>query len=310
MAKTRRLLLENLKLVDVVVELLDARIPASSKNPEIDLIINNKPRLVVLNKADMADPAVSKEWEKWFRSKGTFVIFADSIKGTGLNQLKDALKAMMKDRLERDKAKGRLFRPIRTMIVGIPNVGKSTFINKIAGKAVAITGDKPGVTRGKQWIRLNPEIELLDTPGILWPKFDDQITALNLAFTGAIKDDIMDVAEVAAAFTEKLAATYPVQFAQRYKLSEVKGTSGHELLKMAGKNRGCILPGGEIDTRRISIILLDEFRGGKIGRISLEKPVWGEEETKNEPGSKVGEGRKEASGSAKGDGTSAADEQI
>jgi ribosome biogenesis GTPase A len=267
------MLAENLKLVDVVVELLDARIPSSSKNPEIDSIIGNKPRLVALNKADMADPAVSKEWEKWFRQSGASVIFVDSVKGTGLNQLKDALKVMMKERLERDKLKGRLFRPIRTMIVGIPNVGKSTFINKIAGKSVAVTGDKPGVTRGKQWIRLNPEIELLDTPGILWPKFDDQETALNLAFTGAIKDDVMDVTEVAASLSERLAATYPSQFAQRFKLGEIEGLSGYQLLEAAGKKRGCMIPGGEIDLRRIAIILLDEFRGGKIGRLSLERPV-------------------------------------
>lgn len=167
------------------------------------------------------------------------------------------------------------------MIVGIPNVGKSTFINTIAGKAVAITGDKPGVTRGKQWIRLNPEIELLDTPGILWPKFDDQKTALNLAFTGAIKDDIIDVTEVAAALIERLAADYPVQFSQRFKLTEIGGLTGHELLLKAGKNRGCVISGGEIDTRRISVILLDEFRGGKMGKITLEKPVWIEVQSKD-----------------------------
>lgn len=281
MAKTRRLLSESLKLVDVVVELLDARIPASSKNPEIDSILNNKPRLVVLNKADMADVAISREWAKWYKSKGASVIFADSIKGTGLNELKEGLKVLMKDRLERDKQKGRIFRPIRTMIVGIPNVGKSTFINKIAGKAVAVTGDKPGVTRGKQWIRLNPEIELLDTPGILWPKFEDQATALNLAFTGAIKDDIMDVVEVAAALAERLATTYQGQLAQRYKLQDINGFTGYQLLEAAGKNRGCIVPGGEIDFRRVSTILLDEFRGGKIGKISLEKPIWGEVEKKD-----------------------------
>ncbi len=281
MTKTRRLLSENLKLVDVVVELLDARIPASSKNPEIDTIINTKPRLVILNKADMADAAISKEWAKWYKSKGASVIFADSIKGTGLNQLMDSLKELMKDRLERDKLKGRFFRPIRTMIVGIPNVGKSTFINKIAGKAVAVTGDKPGVTRGKQWIRLNPEIELLDTPGILWPKFEDQSTALNLAFTGAIKDDIMDITEVAAALAEKLASNYQSPFEQRFKLQDIKALTGYQLLEAAGKKRGCIVPGGGIDLRRISIILLDEYRGGKIGKISLEKPIWNEVEKKD-----------------------------
>lgn len=273
MTKTRRLLTENLKLVDVVVELLDARIPASSKNPEIDSIIMNKPRLILLNKADTADADISRQWSGWYKSRGMQAIFVDSIKGKGLNLMKDQLKVMMKERFDRDKLKGRIFRPIRTMIVGIPNVGKSTLINKIAGKAVATTGDRPGVTRGKQWIRLNPEIELLDTPGILWPKFDDQQIALNLAFTGAIKDDIMDVTEVAAALAQKLSTEYQDLFAQRYKLQNIEGLTGYELLQAAGKNRGCILPGGEIDLRRIAIVLLDEFRGGKIGKITLERPV-------------------------------------
>jgi len=272
MTKTRRLLTENLKLVDVVVELLDARIPASSKNPEIDSIINNKPRVIVLNKSDMADDEISGQWADWYKKRGIYAVFVDSIKGKGLNELKDRLKYMMKDRFEKDRQKGRIFRPIRTMIVGIPNVGKSTLINKIAGRAVAVTGDKPGVTRGKQWIRLNREIELLDTPGILWPKFDDRTTALNLAFTGAIKDEVIDVTEVAAALAEKLSADYPDAFSQRYKLQSVKDMTGYELLAAAGKNRGCILPGGEIDMMRIANIMLDEFRGGKIGRITLEKP--------------------------------------
>lgn len=275
MAKTRRLLSENLKLVDVVVELLDARIPASSKNPEIDSIIQNKARLIVLNKSDMADSEISKEWARWYKARGIRVIFVDSIKGKGLNQLKNQLRGMMKDRFERDRQKGRIFRPIRTMIVGIPNVGKSTFINKIAGRAVATTGDKPGVTKGKQWIRLNPEIEMLDTPGILWPKFDDRNTALNLAFTGAIKDDIYDITEVAALLAERLTADYPGLLANRYKLED-ENRKGYKLLEAAGKRRGCILPGGEIDMQRIAVVMLDEFRGGKIGKITLEKPIWSE----------------------------------
>ncbi len=291
MAKTRRLLAENLKLVDVVIELLDARIPSSSKNPEIDSIINNKSRLVVLNKTDLADPEVSKEWSAWYKKRGIPVIFADSIKGKGLNILKDSLKSAMQERFDRDREKGRIFRTVKTMVVGIPNVGKSTFINKIAGKAVAMTGDKPGVTRGKQWIRLNPEIDMLDTPGILWPKFDDQETALNLAFTGAIKDDIMDITEVAAALAERLSASYPQLFLNRYKLEQASGMTGLELVEAAGKKRGCILPGGIIDMQRISTIILDEFRGGKIGTISLERPMKGEAqgngtENGNEPGRK------------------------
>lgn len=275
MAKTRRLLTENLKLVDVVIELLDARIPVSSKNPEIDSIINNKPRLIILNKSDLADPDISRQWAEWFKNRGIPVVFADSIKGKGLNILKDNLKALMKERFERDRQKGRIFRTIKTMVVGIPNVGKSTFINKIAGRAVAVTGDKPGVTRGKQWIRLNPEIDMLDTPGILWPKFDDEETALNLAFTGAIKDNIMDLTEVAAALAVKLSRDYPELFFNRYKLEHAQGMSGHELLEAAGRKRGCILQGGAIDFSRISMIMLDEFRGGKIGKITLERPVLG-----------------------------------
>ena len=273
MAKTRRLLAENLKLVDVVIELLDARIPASSKNPEIDAIINNKPRIVAMNKSDLADEAASREWLKWYGAKGSAVIFIDSIKGSGIAQLKTSLRERMKERVERDKQKGRIFRPIRTMVVGIPNVGKSSFINKIAGKASAVTGDRPGVTRGKQWSRINEEIELLDTPGILWPKFEDRQTALNLAFTGAIKDEIMDTVEIAAALLEKLASCYPSLLAARFKLQSLEEQTGLMLLESCGKNRGCVVAGGEIDLQRISTIVLDEFRGGKIGRISLERPA-------------------------------------
>jgi ribosome biogenesis GTPase A len=274
MAKTRRLLSENLKLIDVVIELLDARIPKSSKNPEIDTIINNKARVVILNKSDLADSQVLTEWVKWYKHKGSPVIPVDSIKGTGIKQLKDALKFLMKERIERDRQRGRIFRPIRTMIVGIPNVGKSALINKIAGKAVAVTGDRPGVTRSKQWIRINPEIELLDTPGILWPKFDDPVVARNLAYTGAIKDEIMDVVELSALLAKELSLSYKTQFEKRYKLTDTDSMTGYQLLEAAGRKRGCILSGGEIDYNRIAVILLDEFRGGKIGRISLERPVW------------------------------------
>lgn len=277
MAKTRRMLSENLKLIDVVIELLDARIPKSSKNPEIDDIIKNKPRIVVLNKSDLADEAVSKEWGEWYNSKGYTYIFVDSIRGKGLDSLKNKLRDMMREKLEREKQKGRLFRAIRTMVVGVPNVGKSSFINKIAGRASAVTGDKPGVTRGKQWIRLNREIELLDTPGILWPKFDDPQVGLNLAFTGAIKDDIIDVIEVAAILMEQLASSYPQNLKERYKLETLEGLTGGELLHAAGQKRGCIVAGGQVDLRRIAMTVLDEFRGGKIGRISLERPLIGGE---------------------------------
>ncbi len=272
MAKTRRILAENLKLIDVVIEILDARIPKSSKNPEIDQVIKDKPRIVVLNKCDLADEKVSQEWSKWYSSRGLTNIFVDAIKGKGLNGVKSQLRNLMKDKFERDKEKGRIFRPIKTMVVGIPNVGKSAFINKIAGKASAVTGDKPGVTRSKQWIRINSEIQLLDTPGILWPKFEDQEVGFNLAFTGAIKDDIMDTGEVAVKLLEVLSQKYPEYLSERYKLESLEGLSGLDLLTQAGRRRGCIVSGGEIDYHRISAIVLDEFRGGKIGKISLEKP--------------------------------------
>jgi len=271
MAKTRRILAENLKMVDVVVELLDARIPASSKNPEIDGIVKNKPKIVVLNKADLADEKISNEWSKWYNSQGYATIFIDSIKGTGIKQLKDQMRDI-KDRIERDRQRGRIFRPIRTMIVGIPNVGKSSLINKIAGKKSAVTGDRPGVTRNKQWINVNNEIQLMDTPGILWPKFEDKTVGINLAVTGAIKDEIIDTVELASILLEHLSKTYPENIKKRYKLESLQDKKGYELLEEAGKKRGCIISGGEVDLTRIAAIVLDEFRGGKIGRITLERP--------------------------------------
>jgi ribosome biogenesis GTPase A len=273
MAKTRKLLVENLKLIDVVIEILDARIPKSSQNPEIDEIIKTKPRVVVLNKADLADETLSREWNKWYNSKGYTNIFIDSVKGKGINELKQVLAEKMKDKVERQRQKGIIFKPIRTMVVGVPNVGKSSFINKIAGRASAVTGDRPGVTRGKQWVRINEKIELLDTPGILWPKFDDEEVGFNLAFTGAIKDDIMDTVELASALLDRLSKTYPKNISDRYKLDLTGEYTGLDLLTRAGKNRGCLISGGEIDLNRIAIIVLDEFRGGKIGRITLERPI-------------------------------------
>jgi len=273
MAKTRRILTENLKLVDVVLELLDARIPKSSKNPMIDEIVGAKPRIIVLNKSDLADERVSRQWNEWYAANGYTCIFVNSIKGTGIDSLKSKLMEIMKDKIEKEKQKGRKFRPIRTMVVGIPNVGKSSFINKIAGRASAVTGDKPGVTRGKQWIRLNSQIDLLDTPGVLWPKFDDKETGLNLAFTGAIKDEVFDIVEVASLLMERLSQKYPDELKSRFKLDSLVADNNLELLEAAGRKRGCIISGGEIDYYRIAAIVLDEFRGGKIGRISLESPT-------------------------------------
>jgi len=272
MAKTRKILNENMKLVDVVIELLDARIPISSKNPDFDDIFRNKPKIIVLNKSDLADEKVCRNWSNWYNSMGYANIFIDSIKGKNINQLKNQMQKFMKSKIEKDKLKGRISRPIKTMIVGIPNVGKSSLINKIAGGSRAVTGDRPGVTRGKQWINVNNRIQLLDTPGILWPKFEDEKVGMNLAFTGAIKDDIIDTVEVAAALFEKLIKLYPKNLMERYKIEAFEGKTGLELLEIAGKNRGCIISGGKIDITRISSIVLDELRGGKIGKISLERP--------------------------------------
>lgn len=271
MAKTRRVVKEDLKRVDVVIELLDARIPHSSKNPDIDILTSGKMKLVVLNKSDLSDNKANTIWKNFFMKNGNDCVFVDTLKGKGINDVKNALKAMMKEKIELAKSKGRLNRTIRTIVVGIPNVGKSTFINKIAGKNIAVTGDKPGVTRSNQWIRINPEIELLDTPGVLWPKFEDEEVGINLASTGAIKDTVFDLAEVAARLLEKLKESYPADLCSRFKLSSVDNT-GYELLNIIGKKRGCIISGGEVDFYRTSSIILDEFRGGKIGRISLELP--------------------------------------
>lgn len=272
MNKTKRLLSENLKMVDVVIELLDARIPVSSKNPEIDGIVKNKPKIIVLNKCDLADREISNSWEKWYNSKGYTCIFVNSVNGTGIKQLKLKIRDIMKEKIEKDRQKGRIFRPVRAMIVGIPNVGKSSLINKIAGRGSALTGDKPGITRGKQWINVNDEIQLLDTPGILWPKFEDKKVGIHLAITGAIKDEILDIVELASTLFEILSESYPEHIIKRYKLDTVENKSGPEILKEAGKKRGCIAPGGEIDMMRISAIVLDEFRSAKIGKISLERP--------------------------------------
>jgi len=276
MTKTRRMITENLSMVDVVIEILDARIPESSKNPEIDGLVKNKPKVVVLNKSDLSDPSVNKEWSDYYFKKGQKVVFINSLKGDGMNQVKAAVLAIMKDKLDRLKEKGRIFKSTRTMVVGIPNVGKSSLINRLAGRSMAETGDKPGVTRSKQWIRLDHDLELLDTPGILWPKFDDVETGLNLAFTGAIKDDIMDIGELACMLLERLAKSYPKELRERFKFTlDFAEATGLQLLEEAGRKRGCIVSKGEIDYTRISMIVLDEFRGGKIGKITLERPTNG-----------------------------------
>ncbi|MGE5629731.1 MAG: ribosome biogenesis GTPase YlqF [Caulobacteraceae bacterium] len=273
MVKAKRKIIEDLKLVDVVIELLDARIPMSSRNPEVDDIVGSKNRIIVLNKSDLADPAVNKKWVNYFNSEKTKVILANSVTGTGLKDVLSASKQLMKEKLDRLRSKGLLVKTTRALIIGIPNVGKSTFINKLAGKSVAQTGDRPGVTKTKQWIKVSPELELLDTPGILWPKFEDEKVGLHLAFTGAIKDEILDVNELSQKLLELLKDKFPEKLKARYKLEAIEeGVDGAALLNIIGRKRGCIVSGGEIDVQRVSVMLLDEFRGGRMGAISLETP--------------------------------------
>lgn len=271
MKKTRELLKEQLKLVDVVFELLDARIPLSSKNPIIDEIIGNKPRVVVLNKSDLANDAVTSKWILYYKKQGIKAIPVDTIAGKGLREVLEEAEVAVKEKMEALKEKGRRARAIRVMIVGIPNVGKSSILNRLAGKKSAKTGDRPGVTKGKQWIRLRGNMELLDTPGILWPKFEDEIVALNLAFTGAIRDETMDIETLALKLIERLWHQDKDKLINRYKV-EATLVSPLDIMNAIAKNRGCIISGGEIDYSRVANIILDEFRGGKIGRITLEEP--------------------------------------
>ncbi|WP_094546603.1 ribosome biogenesis GTPase YlqF [Petroclostridium xylanilyticum] len=272
MAKTRRMIQENLKLVDMVIELVDSRLPLSSRNPDIDNILGSKPRLLIMNKCDLADPAVNAAWVQWFHDNGINILLVDSITGKGFNDIHNVSRQILKEKIEKEKSKGIVNRAIKLMVVGIPNVGKSSFINKFAGKASAKTGDRPGVTRGKQWIRLKNGYELLDTPGILWPKFEDPEVGKKLAYTGAIKDEIIDIEELTCSLLEFLRDYYPEKLKARYKLDNIAELKGFELLQNIGKNRGCIVAGGDVDTFRTAGIILDEFRGAKIGNISLEKP--------------------------------------
>lgn len=272
MAKTRRLISENLKLVDVVVELKDARIPYSSTNPILNEILGNKPRVIALNKCDMADEAMLKEWISFYKSQGITAVPVDSIKGTGIGALKNEINNVLKDKIKHNTEKGMKPRDPRMMVVGIPNVGKSSFINKLSGRAGAKTGDRPGVTTSKQWIRISGGYELLDTPGILWPKFEDEFVGRNLAFTGAIRDEVYDVAEVACELCSLLAKKAPQALCEKYKLNSVDGLLGHEILFDIGKKRGCLISGGDVDYDRAARILLDEFRACKLGKIVLETP--------------------------------------
>ena len=271
MKKTRDLVRNNLKLVDVVVELLDSRIPFSSRNPDIDNLAGNKPRVVILNKCDLADRAKLDKWIKYYKDRGIKAIPVDTLKGVGLNKLVDECRNAVKDKMDALKEKGRKERPIRIMIVGIPNVGKSSIINKLTGRKSTVTGDRPGVTKGKQWVRLKGNLELLDTPGILWPKFEDQDVALNLAFCRAIKDEILDVETLALRLFGKLMEIEPEKLKARYKLEEL-GDRDIETMDMIGRKRGFIMGNKELDYTRIATTVLNEFRDGKIGKITLEVP--------------------------------------
>jgi len=272
MTKTKRMINENISLVDIVIELVDSRIPYSSKNPDIDKFALNKKRIILLNKADLADDFYTKKWAEYFEIKGFKVIIVNSINGKGLSDVIKVSKEIMKEKIENDRLKGRIYRPIRAMIVGIPNVGKSTFINKFVGKAVSQTGDKPGVTKGKQWIKIKKDFELLDTPGILWPKFEDENVALKLAFTGAIKDEIMDTQTLSYKFIDFINNLYPEAIKQRYKIEFDSNTQAYEIFSMIAEKRGFILQGNKIDVNRTSKILFSEFREGKLGRLTLESP--------------------------------------
>lgn len=284
MAKAKRQMQEDLKIIDAVVEILDARIPFSSKNPDIDVMAGNKARIIILNKSDLADPDKTALWKSYYEQKGFFVQTANSKAGTGVKELTGLIRSACSEKIERDRRKGIIGRPIRAMIAGIPNSGKSTFINALAGKACTKTGNKPGVTKGKQWIRLNKEVELLDTPGILWPKFEDQAIGMKIAFIGSINDDILYPEEMAYSLIKLLKTDYPGSIAARY--GSDNSASGdeagntdiesmedpNEIIRQIAIIRGCLKKGGEADTEKAASIIIDDFRNIRLGRITLEKP--------------------------------------
>ena len=272
MTKTRRMMEENISLVDIVIELVDARIPYSSKNPDLDTLAKNKHRILLLNKCDLADERATDIWQEYFEKQGFRVIRINALKGNGLGEVTETARSLMKEKIEKLKARGRINVPIRSMIVGIPNVGKSTFINKYVGKVTAKTGDKPGVTRGKQWIKLKKDFELLDTPGILWPKFEDQQVGLKLAFTGAINDDILDPENMAIAFINHMISRNPDCLRNRYQITFDTIEEPHVILEKIAMARGFKKKGDEPDLERAGKILMDEYRGGKLGRLTLELP--------------------------------------
>ena len=270
MTKAKRMMQENIKLIDLVIELVDARIPLSSRNPDIDTLAAGKSRIVLLNKSDLADPYYNKQWSAYFTEKCAHVLEINSKSGAGVKSIQALVQEACKEKIERDRKRGIINRPVRAMVVGIPNVGKSTFINAFAGKACAKTGNKPGVTKGKQWIKLNNKLELLDTPGILWPKFEDQIVGMRLAFIGSINDEIIIMEEMACDLIKTLTEIYPNALQERYGLSEL----GNPLSVLEGiaESRKCYSKGETLDLSKAANILIDDFRSGKLGRITLERP--------------------------------------
>ena len=272
MTKTQRMMEENIKLIDIIIEIVDARLPLSSRNPKIDEIAGNKPRLLLLNKSDIADPEITAQWEEYFLAKGIPTAVISSTGNKKLNFIFSKCRQILADKIQKEKEKGITNRSVKVMIVGVPNVGKSSLINKLSGRKSAITGDRPGVTKGKQWIRLDNGIELLDTPGILWPKFEDAQVGKKLAFTGAIKDEIMDIEELDCHLLTFFRDNYPSRLTERYKMTDFEDMEPYDMLIMLGRKRGFVISGGETDTERAAKILLDEFRGAKLGNITLEKP--------------------------------------
>ena len=272
MTKAQRMIEENVKLVDAVCEILDARIPGASRNPDIDRLAADKPRLVILNRVDLADPNITARWRKHFESQGLAVLETDAKSGKGVNNFVPAVRKLLADKLKSYEEKGQVGRPLRVMILGIPNVGKSTFINKVAKRKAAVAGDKPGVTRGKQWINIDRSLDLLDTPGILWPKFDSQEVGELLAITNAIKSDVLDKETLGANFMLRLRSMYPEALIQRYKFEPDPEANGFELLEQAAKKRGFLVSKGEYDIERMANTLLGEYHEGKLGKLSLEVP--------------------------------------
>lgn len=270
MTKARRMMEENIKLIDLVIELVDARIPLASRNPDIDSLGKNKSRLILLNKSDLADERANKQWKEYFEKQGLYVLEINSRNGNGIKAIHGLVQKACREKIERDKKRGILNRPIRAMVVGIPNVGKSTFINSFAGKACTKTGNKPGVTKGKQWIRLNKSLELLDTPGILWPKFDSQEVGLKLALIGSMNDEIVPLEEMTVSLIEMLKDRYAGALSKRYGIEEEK--AAYALLEEIARKRGCLLKGEEPDRKKAAALVLDDFRSGRLGRITLETP--------------------------------------